>query len=328
MGQEKAGSVAEKDNRNLTPPCNRPAHENAIPVDTLSAASVLPPRGAGKISSAANDIRNIGETPRSAPEERGEDFLSFRGKTAIVTGSTRGIGLAAARLLARSGARVVISSRKADACVEVCSQLRAEGLLAEAIPAHAGKADDCRRLVEQTLTKCGRLDVVVANAAINPVFSPVSELDETSWDKVIATNLTSAWQLARHALPAIAAQGGGAMVFVSSINAHFGVPRSGAYGISKAGVEQLTRQLAIEWGTRNVRVNAVAPGTTRTDMIRALTEDPEFVRAVTARTPMQRLGEPEDVAAAIAFLASAAAQHVTGQVLTVDGGETILRGII
>jgi NAD(P)-dependent dehydrogenase (short-subunit alcohol dehydrogenase family) len=128
-------------------------------------------------------------------------------------------------------------------------------------------------------------------------------------------------------LPALAVQGGG-FVFVSSINARFGVPRSGAYGISKAALEQLTRQLAVEWGSLNVRVNAVAPGTTRTDMIRALVEDADFVRAVESRTPMRRIGEPDDVAAAIVFLASAAARHITGQVLTVDGGETIMRGTL
>ncbi|MCB5946118.1 SDR family NAD(P)-dependent oxidoreductase, partial [Acidocella sp. KAb 2-4] len=191
-----------------------------------------------------------------------------------------------------------------------------------------GQAEECRRLIEETLARCGRLDAVVANAGINPVFSPVSELEPASWDKVISTNLTGAWHLARHTLPAIAAQGAGSMVFVSSINAHFGVPRSGAYGVSKAALEQLTRQLAVEWGPRNVWINAVAPGTTRTDMIRALTEDAAFVRDVQARTPMRRLGEPENVAAAIVFLASAAARHITGQVLTVDGGETILRGTI
>jgi len=257
----------------------------------------------------------------------GADLLSFEGKTAIVTGSTRGIGLAAATLLARSGARVVISSRKPEACLAVRDALRAEGLLAEAIPAHAGKPEDCQRLVEETLALCGRIDAVVANAAINPVFSPVSDLEPSAWDKVIATNLTGPWILARHALPALAVQGGG-FVFVSSINARFGVPRSGAYGISKAALEQLTRQLAVEWGSLNVRVNAVAPGTTRTDMIRALVEDADFVRAVESRTPMRRIGEPDDVAAAIVFLASAAARHITGQVLTVDGGETIMRGTL
>jgi NAD(P)-dependent dehydrogenase (short-subunit alcohol dehydrogenase family) len=255
-----------------------------------------------------------------------QELFSLRGKVAIVTGSTRGIGLATVRLLARQGASVVVSSRKAEACDAVCAELAAGGATAIAIPAHAGREADCRRLVEQTQARFGRLDIVVANAAVNPVFESLSTLAEESWNKVLDTNLTGPWRLARFALPIIAQQGGGALLFVSSINARLGVPRSAAYGVSKAALEQLTRQLAIEWGGKNVRINAVAPGTTRTDMIRALTADPSFLAAVEARTPMKRIGEPEDVAAAIVFLVSDAARHVTGQVLTVDGGETILRG--
>jgi dehydrogenase/reductase SDR family member 4 len=257
-----------------------------------------------------------------------QDPFSLHGKVAVVTGSTRGIGLATARLLARCGAVVVVSSRKADACNAVCAELIASGARATAIAAHVGREEDCRRLILETQSRFGRIDIVVANAAVNPVFGAVSELGDESWQKVLDTNLTGAWRLARRALPMIAAQGGGAMVFVSSINGRLGVPRAGAYGVSKAGVEQLTRQLAIEWGDKNVRINAVAPGTTRTDMIRALAADPAFMAAVEARTPLKRIGEPEDVAAAIAFLASNAARHISGQVLTVDGGETILRGTL
>ncbi len=258
----------------------------------------------------------------------GADHFGFAGKVALVTGSTRGIGLAAARLFAAGGASVVISSRKPEACAVAAAAITAAGGHAIAIPAHVGRAPDCAHLVEETQNRLGRLDIAIANAAVNPVFSPVSNLAEESWDKVIATNLTGAWHLARFALPAIARQHGGAMVFISSINGRFGIPNSGAYGISKAAVEQLTRQLAVEWGSQNVRVNAVAPGTTRTDMIRALTANPAFIEAVESRTPLRRIADPEDIAAAIAFLASTAARHITGQVLTVDGGETILRGAL
>ncbi|GLR65487.1 dehydrogenase [Acidocella aquatica] len=256
------------------------------------------------------------------------DHFSFGGKVAIVTGSTRGIGRATAQLLAKRGATVVISSRKPEACAAVCGEIITSGGHAIAIPAHAGSAQDCQRLIEETQNRLGRLDIAVANAAVNPVFSPVSSLAEESWTKVINTNLTAAWHLARFALPVIAQQGGGAMVFVSSINGRFAMPNSGAYGISKAALEQLTRQLAVEWGPKNLRINAVAPGTTRTDMIRALAADPAFIKSVQSRTPMQRIAEPEDIAAAIAFLACDAARHITGQVLTVDGGETILRGTL
>jgi dehydrogenase/reductase SDR family protein 4 len=256
----------------------------------------------------------------------GRELFSLRGKVAIVTGSTRGIGLATIRLLAQQGASVVVSSRKPEACNAVCAQLLAAGAAAIAIPAHAGREADCRRLIDETQSQFGRLDIVVANAAVNPVFEAVSTVAEESWQKVLDTNLTGPWRLARFALPLIAEQGGGALVFVSSITARLGVPRAAGYGVSKAALEQLTRQLAIEWGGKNVRINAVAPGTTRTDMIRALAADPSFLAAVEASTPMGRIGEAEDVAGAIVFLASDAARHITGQVLTVDGGETIYRG--
>jgi NAD(P)-dependent dehydrogenase (short-subunit alcohol dehydrogenase family) len=260
----------------------------------------------------------VKETPPVAATE-------FAGKVAIITGSTRGIGLATARLLAVSGGRVVISSRKPEACAAVAAEFAAAGYQALAVPAHAGREDDVAKLVDRAVTHFGRLDVVVANAGTNPVFDPLTDLPETSWARIMETNLSGPWRLARHALPHIADGGGGAMVLVSSVNARFGIAGSGAYGISKAALEQMTRQLAVEWGPRNVRINAVAPGTVRTDMVRALVERPGFLDGVLRATPLRRIAEPDDVAAAILFLAGA--RHVTGQVLTVDGGQTINRGV-
>lgn len=254
------------------------------------------------------------------------DPFAFHGKVAIITGGTRGIGFATARLLGLRGAKIVLASRKADACARAEAALQAEGIDARAVPGHAAKAGDIQRLVETALAAFGGIDIAIANAGVNPVFDPLTEVAEDSWAKIIDTNVSGPLHLARLALPHIAERRG-AMVMVSSINAGFGIPQSGAYGISKAALEQMTRQLAVEWGVKGVRVNAVSPGTTRTDMIRALAEQPDFIRSIEQRSPLHRLGEAADVAAAIAFLASDAARHITGQVLRVDGGETIARGL-
>jgi dehydrogenase/reductase SDR family protein 4 len=253
-------------------------------------------------------------------------LFSFAGRVAIVTGSTRGIGRAVARLIGECGGRVVISSRKPEACEAVRAEFAALGHDVFAIPAHAARSEDLARLVSLTLSHFGRLDVVVANAAVNPVFDPLVEVTEETWERILKINLLGPLRLARLALPHIAAGGGGAMVFISSVNAKFGMVGSGAYGISKAGLEQMARQLAVEWGGRGIRINAVAPGTIRTDMIRELVTRPGFIDGITRATPLRRIGDADDVAAAVIFLASEAARHITGQVLTIDGGQTITRG--
>jgi len=191
--------------------------------------------------------------------------------------------------------------------------------------AHAAREPDIRALIDATLQHYGRLDAVVANAGINPVFDPVTDVTESSWSRILDTNLSGPLRLARHAFPHIAACGGGSMVMMSSLNAHVGFAGSGAYGVSKAALEQLTRQLAVEWGPRSVTVNAVCPGTVRTDMIRSLLERPGFLASVQRATALGRIAEPDDVAGAVLFLLSGLARHVTGQVLAVDGGQSITR---
>lgn len=248
------------------------------------------------------------------------------GKVAVVTGGTRGIGLATVRLLARQGARVALSSRKAEACAAVEQALRDEGHDCIAVPGHAASEGDVARLVETAVATFGGIDILIANAATNPVFDPLTDLTDASWTKVMDMNVGGPLRLARHGLPHVAARGGGAMVCVSSINARLGFKGSGVYGVSKAALEQMVRQLAVEWGDKGVRVNGVAPGTTATDMIRALLDKPGFLDNVTGGTALRRIGEPEDIAEVIAFMASDGARHVTGQTLVVDGGQTITRG--
>lgn len=250
----------------------------------------------------------------------------FLGKVAVITGGTRGIGLATVEYLARRGARVALSSRKAEACEAVQQRLEAEGLTCLAVPGHAANDADVARLVDEAVKAFGGIDMAIANAGINPVFDPLTDVAEESWAKVMDTNVGGPRRLARHALPHISERGGGAMVCVSSVNARFGMVGSGAYGVSKAALEQMVRQLAVEWGEQGIRINGVAPGTTGTDMIRALQDRPGFMDTILSGTPLRRIADPEDVAAVIAFMASDGARHVTGQTLVVDGGQTITRG--
>jgi NAD(P)-dependent dehydrogenase (short-subunit alcohol dehydrogenase family) len=247
---------------------------------------------------------------------------ALAGKVAIVTGSTRGIGRATAQAFAQAGARVVISSRKPEACEATCVAMREAGHTVVGVPCHIGKAEDLKRLVEATLDAFGRLDVVVCNAAINPVFSPLQDITEETWAKVFETNLTGIWRMAKLALPHIAAQGGGVMVLLSSTASLIGTDKAGPYAVSKAAENHLAKQLAVEWGPKNIRVNVIAPGLTRTDMIR--NHDPAWVKRTVERTPLRRMGDPEDVAAVALFFASDAARHLTGQFIVVDGGSMLL----
>jgi NAD(P)-dependent dehydrogenase (short-subunit alcohol dehydrogenase family) len=247
-------------------------------------------------------------------------LFDLSGQVVIVTGASRGIGRAIAERMAQHGAKVAVSSRKIEACEEVVQGITERGGEAFAQACNIGRKEDLQALVDATLARWGRIDSVVCNAAINPHFGPSADLPDAVFEKVMATNIRSNLWLAHMAMPGMAERGGGTVIIVSSIAGLRGTPVLGAYGISKAADMQLARNLAVEWGPRNIRVNCIAPGLVRTDFARALWEDPAILRKRTRDTPLQRIGEPDEIAGAAVFLASAAGSFMTGQTIVIDGG--------
>ncbi|MCC7486453.1 MAG: SDR family oxidoreductase [Burkholderiales bacterium] len=250
-------------------------------------------------------------------------MFNLGGKVALVTGSTRGIGKSIAEEMANAGAKVVISSRKADACARVRAEFDARGQEAIAVPCNVGVREELRNLVDGTLAKWGRIDVLVCNAASNPAFGPILEVTDEAYDKIMLTNVKSVFWLANMVLPQMGERGAGSMIVISSIGALRGNSSTGLYGTSKAAEAALCRALACEWGPKGVRVNCIAPGLVKTDFARALWEDEARRKAREALTPLRRLGEPRDIGGIAVFLASEAASFITGQMIVADGGVTI-----
>ncbi len=251
-------------------------------------------------------------------------LFNLEGKVALVTGSTRGIGKAIAEALARSGAKVSLSSRKSDACEAARAELAARGLEVMARPCNVSRKDDLQALVEATRARWGGIDIVVCNAAANPYFGPLAAIPDDAFDKILTNNVKSVLWLAAMTLEGMAERGGGSFIVVGSIGGLVASTVIGAYGVSKAADHHLVRNLAAEWGPRNVRVNAIAPGLVRTDFARALWDDPKRAAERIAATPLRRLGEPRDIGGIAVFLASEAAAFITGQCIVADGGVTIL----
>ncbi len=251
------------------------------------------------------------------------------GKTAIITGSSRGIGRAIAEELADHGARVVISSRKQDACEEVAKAINEKHgeTRAVAIAASISEKAALENLVAQTHEHFGPVDILVCNAASNPYYGSMDGITDEQFRKILDNNVLSNHWLVQLALPDMRASGGGAIIVVSSIGGLRGSAQIGAYNISKAADFQLVRNYAVEVGQHNIRINAIAPGVVKTDFARALWEDPKMHDRTARATPMRRLGEPRDIAGAAVYLASDAGAWMTGQMMVIDGGVTIGSGI-
>jgi dehydrogenase/reductase SDR family member 4 len=251
-------------------------------------------------------------------------LFDLSGKVALVTGSTRGIGKSIAEELARAGAKIVVSSRRPEACEQVRTEFEKNGFQVLAKPCNVSRKEDLQALVDATAAKWGRIDIAVANAASNPYYGPLTGITDEAFDKILANNVKSVLWLAALTLPAMAERGGGSFIVVGSIGGILANTVIGAYGVSKAAGHHLVRNLAAEWGPKNVRVNAIAPGLVRTEFARALWEDEKRRVEREQATPLRRLGEPRDIGGIAVFLASEAAAFITGQCIVADGGVTIL----
>ncbi|MBV9646977.1 MAG: SDR family oxidoreductase [Candidatus Eremiobacteraeota bacterium] len=251
------------------------------------------------------------------------DLFDLTGRAAIITGSTRGMGFAIAEQFVRRGARVAVSSRKADGCQRAVARLQALGGEAIGVPCNVSSKDQLQTLVDAALRAFGTIDILVCAAGINPHFGPLAEISDEAYDRILGTNVRSTLWLCNMVLPQMVAAGGGAVIIMASIAAFVGSRWVGAYGISKAAEVQLARSVAVEWGPRNIRVNCLAPGVIKTEFARALYADPAAEARLVKRYPLGRLGEPADVAGAAVFLASRAGAFITGQTLVIDGGATI-----
>lgn len=248
------------------------------------------------------------------------NLFDLSNKVAIVTGSSRGIGRSIALRMAQHGAKVVISSRKAEACEKVADEIKAAGGEAIVVPCNVSDKAQLQSLVDATLKQWGRIDVLVCNAAVNPFFGPSKDIPDDAFDKIMNVNIKSNHWLANMVAPGMAERGGGAIIIISSVGGLFGSNTLGAYGISKAADMQLARNLAVEWGPQNLRANCIAPGLIRTDFARALWENPEIAKKATKGYALRRIGEPDEIAGAAVFLASSAGQFMTGQTMVIDGG--------
>ncbi|KAL0822520.1 hypothetical protein ABMA28_004571 [Loxostege sticticalis] len=244
----------------------------------------------------------------------------LKGKVAVVTASTEGIGFAIAKRLGDEGASVIVSSRKEANVNSAVSSLRKQGITVEGVVCHVGNKDQRKQLLETAVKKFGGLDILVSNAAVNPAIATTLETSEDAWDKIFDINLKCSWLLAKEAYPELLKRGGGNIVFVSSLTAYQPIFPLGPYGVSKTALLGLTKAIAGEVVHDNIRVNCVAPGIVDTKFASALTTAESAREQTLSIVPMRRLGKPEEIAGAVAFLVSDDSSYMTGETIVVAGG--------
>ena len=246
--------------------------------------------------------------------------FNLKGKVAIITGSSKGIGEAIARLLAENGATVVISSRKQEACEAVAEKFNAEGLSALAIACHVGNPEDRTALIEKTIEKLGGIDILVNNAGTNPVFGPVEEATDEIFDHIMNVNVKAPWDLANKSLESMKKRGGGSIINISSVEGELPEEGLGIYSTSKAALSMLTKSQAKEWGKFGIRVNAISPELIKTKFSAALWTNQQIMQQIESSSPLERMGNPEEIAYIALLLASEAGSFITGSILVADGG--------
>lgn len=255
-------------------------------------------------------------------------LFDLTGKSAVVTGASRGIGEAIARRLAEHGAEVVVSSRKLDACETVAASINEKTGRRAAIAAAANisRKEELSALVATAEKAFGKIDILVSNAAVNPYFGPSAGMTDEQFDKIMTANVKASHWLAQMVLPQMAARRDGSIILISSIGGFIGSSTIGAYAISKAADLQLARNLAVEYGPMNVRANCICPGIVKTYFAEALWKDPKIEASISKTLPLRRFGEPDDIAGAAVFLAAPAGRWMTGQAIAIDGGALVSLG--
>ena len=260
------------------------------------------------------------QQPLVPPNQDALARLRLDGKVAIVTGGTRGIGFAIATTFARAGANVVVSSRKAEHVDAAVRTLQAEGLSVIGLTAHMGKAADAHELAARTVEYFDGIDIIVNNAATNPVFGPLQHASDDAFEKIFSVNVKGPLELCRTAHTVMAQRGGGSIVNISSIGGISPEAGLGLYSMSKAALLSLTKVMAQEWGADGIRANVICPGLIKTKFSQALWQDAHIADQVLGHQPLRRIGMPEDVSGLALFLASDASSYCTGGVYMVDGG--------